>query len=146
MWRFSSKYPTENLYSLLKLPLLSHMGGTFPPQWREQRENLKLLILRDCLWYFRLLKKMSVWIFTITGWLFSHTGHTSTTVFKHCIKVGPLLWKEQEKNTQIFKKHKIWNVTCFIQIYCLHTPLYQVYTVYYRFFLLLTHAFWIYGS
>ncbi len=27
----------------------SQMGGTFPPQWREQRENLKRLILRDCL-------------------------------------------------------------------------------------------------
>ncbi len=27
----------------------SQMGGTFSPQWREQRENLKRLILRDCL-------------------------------------------------------------------------------------------------
>ncbi len=30
----------------------SHMGGTFSPQWREQRENLKQLILRDCLYFF----------------------------------------------------------------------------------------------
>ncbi len=30
----------------------SQMGGTFSPQWREQRENLKLLILRDLLWFF----------------------------------------------------------------------------------------------
>ncbi len=30
----------------------SQMGGTFSPQWREQRENLKQLVLRDCLWFF----------------------------------------------------------------------------------------------
>ncbi len=30
----------------------SQMGGTFSPWWREQRENLKLLVLRDCLWFF----------------------------------------------------------------------------------------------
>ncbi len=29
----------------------SQMGGIFSPWWREQRENLKQLILRDCLWY-----------------------------------------------------------------------------------------------
>ncbi len=32
----------------------SQMGGTFSPRWREQRENLKQLVLRDCLWLFRL--------------------------------------------------------------------------------------------
>ncbi len=30
----------------------SQMGGTFSPRWREQRENLKQLVLRDCLWFF----------------------------------------------------------------------------------------------
>ncbi len=38
----------------------SQIGGTFPPQWGEPRENLKLFM-----------------IFTIIGWLFSHTGHTT---------------------------------------------------------------------
>ncbi len=30
----------------------SQMGGTFSPRWREQRENLKQLVLRDSLWFF----------------------------------------------------------------------------------------------
>ncbi len=30
----------------------SLMGGTFSPRWREQRENLKQLVLRDCLLFF----------------------------------------------------------------------------------------------
>ncbi len=38
--------------------LASQMGGTFSPWWREQRENLKQLILRDCLWFFLDFKKM----------------------------------------------------------------------------------------
>ncbi len=31
----------------------SQMGATFSPRWREQRDNLKQLVLRDCLWLFR---------------------------------------------------------------------------------------------
>ncbi len=30
----------------------SQMGLTFYPRWREQRNNLKPLVLRDCLWFF----------------------------------------------------------------------------------------------
>ncbi len=55
----------------------SQMGGTFSPQWREQRENLKLLTLTLTLFMIFLdYKKMSGWIFTIIGWLFSHTAAT----------------------------------------------------------------------
>ncbi len=43
----------------------SQMGGTFSPQWREQRENLKQFY--DILDY----KKMSRMILTISGWLFT---------------------------------------------------------------------------
>ncbi len=59
------------------------MGGTFSPRWREQRENLKLLGLRDWL-IFLDYKKSSGGIFTIIGWLFSHTAATQ---LKHHIKV-----------------------------------------------------------
>ncbi len=43
----------------------SQMGGTFSPQWREQRENLKQFY--DILDY----KKMSRMILTLSGWLFT---------------------------------------------------------------------------
>ncbi len=56
---------------------------TFSPLGCEQSENLKLLVL---FMIFLDYKKRSGWIFTIIGWLFSHTAAT-TAVFKHLIKV-----------------------------------------------------------
>ncbi len=36
----------------------SQMGGTFPPRWREQRENLKQLFWRDCSWFIGFIKQL----------------------------------------------------------------------------------------
>ncbi len=54
----------------------SQMGGTFSPQWQwtegesETAHSERLFII------FLDYTKMSGWIFTITGWLFSHTEAT----------------------------------------------------------------------
>ncbi len=67
---------------------------TFFPRWCEQRDNLKCLVLRDCLWFcFYYKKKNSGWIFTMTGWLFSHTAARPQTPYKSFCIIGPL-WNE----------------------------------------------------
>ncbi len=54
----------------------SQMAGTFPPRWREQRENLKPLVLRKLFMIFLDYKKICGCIFNIMGWLFSHSAAT----------------------------------------------------------------------
>ncbi len=52
---------------------LSQMSGTFPPRWREQRENLKQLFWRDCLWFIGFIKKGVGGLCNI----FTHCSHTA---------------------------------------------------------------------
>ncbi len=59
---------------MLKGQRASQMGGTFPPRWREQRENLKQLVWRDWSWYIGFRKKNCEWIFNIIDWLFSQSA------------------------------------------------------------------------
>ncbi len=57
----------------------SQMGGTFSPRWCEQRENLKQLVLRDCLWFFLDYKK-NEWVDFYHYRLFFFTQLCSNTL------------------------------------------------------------------